>query len=258
MPSVISLTYASGLRVVGEAHLVADGLADRLAQLLRDARGDGARGDAARLRVADEPALAAAGGEADLGQLRRLAGAGFAADDDDRMLADRARDLVGALRDRQVRRIRDARLRRGARRALGDRALEVGGEPRPFGAGARCAPRAVDPAARGARRRGPWPAAGGAKSESERCAADRERRREFYLRGVSVSLSSRRQARAGPTPMPSDALANAFACPGRALAAAALAAALGAALPSRPMPPRCAGPAAATCRPPIRIRRTRT
>ena len=55
-----------GLRLVGEAHLVADRLADARAELLRDARRDRARGDAPRLRVADQPALAAAGGEADL------------------------------------------------------------------------------------------------------------------------------------------------------------------------------------------------
>ena len=39
--------------VVGEAHLVADQAADLLAQLLRDAFGDGAGGEAARLGVAD-------------------------------------------------------------------------------------------------------------------------------------------------------------------------------------------------------------
>ena len=64
--------------------------------------GDGARGDAPRLRVADEAAHAAAELEADLRQLRRLAGTGLAADDDDGMLADRARDLVPARRHRQL------------------------------------------------------------------------------------------------------------------------------------------------------------
>ena len=83
-----------GLRVVGEADLVADRLAGRRAELLRDSRGDRARGDAPRLRVADQTALAAAEREADLRQLRGLAGARLAADDDDRVRADRRRDLV--------------------------------------------------------------------------------------------------------------------------------------------------------------------
>ena len=70
--------------------LVADDLAQRRVQLERDALGDARRGDPARLRVADQPAAvgaAAAELEHDLGQLRRLAGAGLAADDHDLVLA---------------------------------------------------------------------------------------------------------------------------------------------------------------------------
>jgi hypothetical protein len=58
-----------------------------------------ARGDPPRLRVTDEAFLAASSRQADLGQLRRLARACLAADDDHLMLADRARDLLGTLRD---------------------------------------------------------------------------------------------------------------------------------------------------------------
>ena len=61
----------------------------------------GARGDAARLGVADQAVEAAAEFEADLRQLRRLARAGLAADDDDLMLLDGCRDLGAARIDRQ-------------------------------------------------------------------------------------------------------------------------------------------------------------
>ena len=75
------------------------------------------------------------------GQLRRLAGTGLAADDHDRVLADRARDLVGALRDRQIRRIRDRRLGRRARRALARSSARGRRRSAPLRLGAR-APRA--------------------------------------------------------------------------------------------------------------------
>ena len=55
-----------GPRVVGEPHLVADRLAHRLAQFVRDPGRDRARRDAPGLRVADEAALAATGRKADL------------------------------------------------------------------------------------------------------------------------------------------------------------------------------------------------
>ena len=96
------LDVGVGRKLVGEAHLVADRVAERALELLRDARGDRARGDAPRLRVADQPVDAAPELEADLGQLRRLARARLAADDDDLVLADRARDLLPPRDDRQV------------------------------------------------------------------------------------------------------------------------------------------------------------
>ena len=55
---------------------------------------DRARGDAARLRVADDARDAAAASRQIFGQLRRLARAGLAAHDHDRMLLDGAADLV--------------------------------------------------------------------------------------------------------------------------------------------------------------------
>ena len=85
-----------------EAHLVADAVAELGAQLLGDARGDRARGDAPRLGVADAAARACrAHLEQDLGQLRGLARAGLAADDDDRVRVDRRADLVAPRVDRQ-------------------------------------------------------------------------------------------------------------------------------------------------------------
>ena len=83
-----------GTRLVAEAHLVADDLSQRRGQLLRDPRRDAAGGDASRLRMPDQPADAAPVLEADLGQLRGLAGAGLAADDDDLVVGHGARDLV--------------------------------------------------------------------------------------------------------------------------------------------------------------------
>jgi len=53
----------------------------------------------------------------DLGQLRRLARSGLAAHDDHRMLADRARDLVAPLADRQRLGVGDRRDRIGHARA---------------------------------------------------------------------------------------------------------------------------------------------
>ena len=133
-------------RAVGKAHLVADRPADRLTQLVRDARRHRARRDPPRLRVADKTPFAATRGKADLGQLRRLARAGLATDDDDRVRADQACNLVGALCDRQVRRIGDGRLAPDARLALGDRALEILFQARPLGVVCTLSPGAFDAA----------------------------------------------------------------------------------------------------------------
>ncbi len=99
------LDRCAGLQPVLEAHLVADHVAQRRLQLVGDALGHAAGGDAPRLRVSDEavPAGAAAAPELehDLRQLRGLARTGLAADDDHRVFTDGARDIVAPGRDRQ-------------------------------------------------------------------------------------------------------------------------------------------------------------
>ncbi len=89
-------------RTVVEADRVSDRLPDRGAELAGDALGDRARGDTARLRVTDQPGDAAPGFEAQLRQLRALAGTGFAGDDHDSVLRQRGEQLVVAGRDRQL------------------------------------------------------------------------------------------------------------------------------------------------------------
>ena len=93
--------------LVGEAHLPADGLADLGVQLLGDAGGDGARGQAAGLGVPDHPAHAAAQLEADLGDLGGLPGAGLARDDHDLVVADGGGDVVAAGADGELGRVGD-------------------------------------------------------------------------------------------------------------------------------------------------------
>ena len=86
--------------------------------LLRDAFGHRTRRDATRLGMTDEPSLpgrrvaaATPYGKRDLGQLRGLAGAGFAADHKHLMLAQRLHDLVAPRADRQGLRELDAQSR---------------------------------------------------------------------------------------------------------------------------------------------------
>ena len=88
--------------LVGEADGVADRVAERRVQLVGDALRDGARGQAARLGVPDRAADAAAELEADLGQLRGLARAGLAGDDDHLVGRDGGGDVVALGADRQV------------------------------------------------------------------------------------------------------------------------------------------------------------
>ena len=73
---------------VGEAHGVPDDRAELRAELLGDALGDRAGGDPPGLGVADEPVDAATQLEAELGELRALAGARLAGDDHDLVIAD--------------------------------------------------------------------------------------------------------------------------------------------------------------------------
>ena len=72
-----------------------------MVELGGDALGDGPRGDAARLRMADKAAAAPADVEADLGDLRGLTRTGFASDDDDLVFFNRCGDIVLAGADWQ-------------------------------------------------------------------------------------------------------------------------------------------------------------
>jgi hypothetical protein len=76
--------------------------ADLGLQFLRQPRRHRTRRQPARLRMADQAARANAQVEADLGQLRRLARAGFAADDHHLVLCDQLADVGAPLVDRQV------------------------------------------------------------------------------------------------------------------------------------------------------------
>ena len=95
--------------LVVEAHLVADQLSQLGFEFLGDARRYRARSDAARLRVADQARRAAAHLEQDFRNLGGFAGAGLAADDDDRVLLDRTPDLLAPGADRQRRVVGNAR-----------------------------------------------------------------------------------------------------------------------------------------------------
>ncbi len=135
-----------GPGVVGEPDLVPDDRAELGREFLRNARRHCARGDPARLRMADQPLLAAAFRHADLGQLCRLAGAGLAAHDHDLMFTNRPRDVGRALRHRQLRRVGDGRPAGGAGLPALDRTRHGSGDPLPFGHWHAPAARALDPA----------------------------------------------------------------------------------------------------------------
>ena len=96
------LDPAVGGRLVLEADFHPDAGADLRLQFLRQARRDRARREPAWLRVADQSGAAAAEFETDFRQLRRLAGAGFAANDDHLVLGDQRRDFRAPLIDRQI------------------------------------------------------------------------------------------------------------------------------------------------------------
>ena len=88
--------------LVGEAHLIADGIAQTGAQLGGHPRGHRARGDAPRLGMPDHALHAAAHVETQLGQLRSFARPGFAADDHDLIGLDGGADVGAPRTDRQL------------------------------------------------------------------------------------------------------------------------------------------------------------
>ena len=88
--------------LVVEAHLAAHQAAELGADLFGDARGHGACGDSAWLRMADPfPVGSAPHLQQHLRQLRRLSRTGLAADDDHRVALDRRADVVAPRVDRQ-------------------------------------------------------------------------------------------------------------------------------------------------------------
>ena len=98
--------------LVGEPHRVADGLAEGYGQLVGDALRDGTGRKPAGLGVPDHAPHAAAGLQADLGQLGGLARSGLPRHDDHLVLADGGREVIAAGTDRKVR-VGDGRHRRG-------------------------------------------------------------------------------------------------------------------------------------------------
>ena len=101
------LDHGVAAHLVGEAHLVADQLPQRRAQLLGDPVGDRTGRQPPGLGVADHAAHATAGFETEFGQLGRLAGARLAGDDHDLVLPDGRQQVVAALADRELVRVRD-------------------------------------------------------------------------------------------------------------------------------------------------------
>ena len=85
--------------LVGKAHLVADDVAQVRLQFFGDALGDGARRNAARLRVGDHARFASPGHHGDLGELRRFARPRLAANDDDAVFAHGANQLFAVFGD---------------------------------------------------------------------------------------------------------------------------------------------------------------
>jgi hypothetical protein len=95
------LDGCAGRELLAKADLVADMRTQRRAQFLRDPGRHRRRCNAPGLRMADQTPRAATGERADLGQLRRLARTGLAADDHHRVLANRDNQLIAMSRDRQ-------------------------------------------------------------------------------------------------------------------------------------------------------------
>jgi len=102
MPSVISFTSVRSL-AWSVNHRIADGVAERRAQFVGDALGDGAGGKATRLSVPDGAADSAAQLQADLWQLGGLARPGLTGDDDHLIVVDGLGELVPPVADRQLR-----------------------------------------------------------------------------------------------------------------------------------------------------------
>ena len=101
-------------RMVRKSDLEAHDIAGLRFEFLGDAAGNRARGDAARLRVADPSRPTSACHEADFRQLRRFARTCFAADDDHLIFFNRLDDLGSTFRNRKPRHEFERRNRRAA------------------------------------------------------------------------------------------------------------------------------------------------
>ena len=161
-------------RLVGEPHLVADGAAQLDLQLLGEPLRDGTGRDPPRLGVADEPVQPAAELEADLRDLRRLAGPRLTGDDDDLVVPDGGGEVVPPLDHRQV---------------LGKR--DGGNQPGPSGTARRERVRAERHTATSSGARGPALTRGGSGPTATASAA-RGRR------GWTVLGHGRQDRRPGP------------------------------------------------------------
>lgn len=82
-----------------EADLAADLAAPGDVEFVGDAAGDGQGGDPARLGAGDAALGAAAGGEAEFGDLGGFAGAGFAGENEDGVILKSGGDFLGARGD---------------------------------------------------------------------------------------------------------------------------------------------------------------
>ena len=119
------LDQAGVAGMVLEAHLVADQLAQRRADLLGHAGRHAARGQAARLGVADQAVHTTAQLQADLRQLGGLTRAGLASDHQHLVFFQRGLDLVALGGDRQGVVVADRRDALPACLDLGHRGLEA-------------------------------------------------------------------------------------------------------------------------------------
>ena len=94
--------------MAGEADLEAHLLANLDAELAGDALGHGARGQTARLSVADQTLLRQAQLHAHLGDLGGLSGPGFAGNNGDLMGGDGGHEVLAAFRDGERGRVGDS------------------------------------------------------------------------------------------------------------------------------------------------------
>lgn len=112
------LDQGIGITLVFKPDLIADQRAKRRGEFFSDAAGDTARGDPARLGVADQTELATTDLQADLRQLGGFTRTGFTGNDQHLMLEQRVLDFIALGRNRQAVVIADHRQAGAPRRDL--------------------------------------------------------------------------------------------------------------------------------------------